>query len=102
MTTSGEKREIITRGFEGTGITRALELGSSILPKLDPFSELSTLVSGDELADQLLPDEEYLQSFTNERVDSDDSDWEEDFDRMYFNMFRIDFNEKKKEIIIRS
>ena len=51
MTTSGEKREIITRGFEGTGITRALELGSSILPKLDPFSELSTLVSGDELAD---------------------------------------------------
>ena len=81
MTTSGEKREIITRGFEGTGITRALELGSSILPKLDPFSELSTLVSGDELADQLLPDEEYLQSFTNERVDSD---WEEDFDRNVF------------------
>ena len=81
---SGEKREIITHGFERTGITRALELGSNILPKLDPFSELSALVSGNELADQLLPDEEYLQSFTNERVDSDDSDWEEDFDRNVF------------------
>ena len=31
--------------------------GSSNLPKLDPFAEFSTLVSGDELADQSLPDE---------------------------------------------
>ena len=29
-------------------------------------------------------DEEYLQSFTNERVGSDDSDWGEDFDRNVF------------------
>ena len=42
-------------------------------------------VSGNELLDQSLPDEEYLQSlFTNERVDSDDSDWGEDFDRNVF------------------
>ena len=33
--TSGEKREIITRGFERAGITHALELGSSKLPELD-------------------------------------------------------------------
>ena len=82
--TSGEKREIITRGFERAGITHALELGSSKLPELDPFAEFSTLVSGNELLDQSLPDEEYLQSFTNERVDSDDSDWGEDFDRNVF------------------
>ena len=31
-----------------------------------------------------LPDEEYLQSCTNERVDSDDLDWGEDFDRNIF------------------
>ena len=47
--TSGEKREIITRGFERAGITHALELGSSNLPELDPFVEFLTLVSGDEL-----------------------------------------------------
>ena len=82
--TSGEKREIITRGFERAGITYALELGSSKLPELDPFAEFSTLVSGNELLDQSLPEEEYLQSFTNERVDSDDSDWGEDFDRNVF------------------
>ena len=58
-----------------------MELGSTNLPELDPFAEFSTLVSGDELADQSLPDEEYLQSFTNERVDSDDSDWGKDFHR---------------------
>ena len=46
--TSGEKREIITRGFERAGITHALELGSSKLPELDPFAEFSTLVSGNE------------------------------------------------------
>ena len=55
--TSGEKREIITLGFERAGITHALKLGSSNLPELDPFAEFSTLVSGDELADQSLPDE---------------------------------------------
>ena len=44
----------------------------------------STLVSGNELLDQSLPDEEYLKSFTNERVDSDDSDWGEDFYRNVF------------------
>ena len=84
---SGEKREIITRSFERAGITHALELGSSKLPVLDPFAEFSTLVSGNELLDQSLPDdlpEEYLQSFTNERVDSDYSDWGEDFDRNVF------------------
>ena len=59
-----------------------MELGSSNnLSELDPFAEFSNLVSGDELADQSLPDEEYLQSFTNERVDSDDSDWGKDFHR---------------------
>ena len=42
-----------------------MELGSTNLPELDPFAEFSTLVSGDELADQSLPDEEYLQSFTS-------------------------------------
>ena len=72
--TSGEKREIITRGFERAGITHALQLGSSNLPELDPFAEFSTLVSDDELTDQSLADEEYLQSFTNDRVESDDSD----------------------------
>ena len=82
--TSGEKRKIITRGFERAGITHALELGSSKLPILDPFAEFSTLVSDNELLDQSLPDEEYLQSFTNERVDSEDSDWGEDFDRNIF------------------
>ena len=51
-----------------------MELGSTNLPELDPFAEFSTLVSGDELADQSLPDEEYLQSSTNERLDSDDSE----------------------------
>ena len=61
-----------------------MELGSSKLPELDPFAEFSTLVSGNELLDQSLPEEEYLQSFTNERVDSDDSDWGEDFDRNVF------------------
>ena len=61
-----------------------MELGSSKLPELDPFAVFSTLVSGNELLDQSLPDEEYLQSFTNERVDSDDSDWGEDFDRNVF------------------
>ena len=49
--TSGEKREIITRGFKRAGITHALELGSSNLPELDLFAGFSTLVSGDELAD---------------------------------------------------
>ena len=82
--TFGEKREIITRGFERAEITHASELGSSNLIEVDPFAEFSTLVSGDELADQSLPDEEYLQSFTNKRVDSDDSDWGEDFDRNVF------------------
>ena len=82
--TSGENKKIITHGFERAGITHALELGSRNLPELDPFAEFSTLVSGEELLDQKLPDEEYLQSFTNERVDSDDSDWEEDFDRNVF------------------
>ena len=82
--TSGEKREIITRGFVRAGITHAFELGSSNLPELDPFAGFWTLVSGDELADQSLLDEEYLRSFTNERVDSDDSDWGEDFDRNVF------------------
>ena len=80
---SEEKREIITCGFERAGITHALGLCSSNLPELDPFAELSTLASDDELADQSLRDEEYLQSFTNE-VDSDDSDWGEDFDRNAF------------------
>ena len=61
-----------------------LELGSSKLPELDPFAEFSILVRGNELLDQSLPDEEYLQSFINERVDSDDSDWGEDFDRNVF------------------
>ena len=64
--TSGEKREIITRGFKRAGITHTLELASSKLPELDPFAEFSTLVSGNELLDQSSPDEEYLQSFTNE------------------------------------
>ena len=41
-------------------------------------------MSDDELTDQSLPDEEYLQSFTNDRVKSDDSDWGEDFDRNVF------------------
>ena len=82
--TSGEKREIITRGFERAGITHTLELGSSKLPDLDPFVEFSSLVSGDELAGQSLADEEYLHPFTNERVDSDDSDWGEDFNRNVF------------------
>ena len=80
--TSGE--EIITCGFERAGITHALDLGSINLPELDPFAEFSTLVSGDELADQSLPDDEHLQSVTKERVDSDDSDWGEDFDRNVF------------------
>ena len=61
-----------------------MELGSSNLPELDPFAEFSTLASGDELADQLLPDEEYLQSFKNKRADSDDAGWGEDFDRNAF------------------
>ena len=69
--TSGNKREIVTRGFERAGITHALKLGSSNLPELDPFAEFSTLVSNDEIADQSLPDEEYLQSFTNDKVESD-------------------------------
>ena len=42
--TSGEKREIITRGFERAGITHALELGSSKLPELDPFVEFQLLL----------------------------------------------------------
>ena len=82
--TSGEKREIITRGFERAGITHALELGSNNLPELDPFAEFSPLVNNDEIPNQSLPDEEYLMSFTNERMDSDDSDWGEDFDRNLF------------------
>ena len=61
-----------------------MELGSTNLPELDPFAEFSTLVSGDELADQSLPDEEYLQSSTNERLDSDDSEWGKEFDRNVF------------------
>ena len=61
-----------------------MELGSTNLPELDPFAEFSTLVSGDELADQSLPDVEYLQSSTNERVDSDDSEWGKEFDRNVF------------------
>ena len=61
-----------------------MELGSTNLPEFDPFTEFSTLVSGDELADQSLPDEEYLQSSTNERVDSDDSEWGKEFDRNVF------------------
>ena len=61
-----------------------MELGSTNLPELDPFAEFSTLVSGDELTDQSLPDEEYLQSSTNERVDSDDSEWGKEFDRNVF------------------
>ena len=81
---SGEKRKIITGGFERAGVTHTLELGSSNLLELDTFAEFSTLVSGDELADQSLPDEEYLQSFTNGRLDSDDSDCGEDFDRNVF------------------
>ena len=51
---------------------------------MDPFAEFSTLVSYDELTVQSLADEEYLQSFTNDRVESDDSDWGEDFDRNVF------------------
>ena len=81
---SGEKRKFITGGFGRAGVTHTLELGSSNLPELDPFAEFSTFVSGDELVDQSLPDEEYLQSFTNGRLDSDDSDWGEDFDRNVF------------------
>ena len=61
-----------------------MELGSTNLPELDPFAEFSTLVSGDELADQSLPDEEYLQPSTNERVDSHDSEWGKEFDRNVF------------------
>ena len=70
--TSGE---IITRGFEKAELTHALKLGSSNLPELDPFTGFSTLVSGNEFAEGSLPYKEHLQSFTNERVDSDDSDW---------------------------
>ena len=43
--TSGEKTEIITRGFERARITHASELGSSNLTEVDPFAEFSTLVS---------------------------------------------------------
>ena len=65
-----EKKEKSLHVDLRVGIIHALELGRSNLPKLDPFVEFSTLVSSDELADQSLADE-YLQSFTNERVDSD-------------------------------
>ena len=43
-TTSGEKTEIITRGFNRAGITHTLELGSSNLPEFDSFAEFSTLI----------------------------------------------------------
>ena len=82
--TFGERRQIITLGFEKAGITHVLELVSSNLPESDPFVTFSTLVSSDKLGDQSLSDEEYLQSFTNERVDSSDSDCGEDFDRNVF------------------
>ena len=61
-----------------------MKLGSSNLPELDPFTKFSTLVSCNELAEGSLPYKEYLQSFTNERVDLDDWDWGEDFDRNVF------------------
>ena len=61
-----------------------MKLGSSNLPELDPFTEFSTLVSCTESAEGSLPYKEYLQSFTNERVDLDDWDWGEDFDRNVF------------------
>ena len=72
ITSWREKREILTHGFEKAEITHALKLGSSNLPELDPFTEFSTLVSCNELAEGSLPYKEYLQSFTNERIDLDD------------------------------
>jgi len=78
--TSEAGRSIIINGWKAAGISDALELGSSGLPSIDPFQDISPLSNTEDLvppptATNALTDD-LRQNFVNDIEEEESSDWE--------------------------
>ena len=97
---SGSK--IIVNGWKASGIFDAVKMGSAALPPIDPFHDISPLISSDvmiesELGDHLKISEEIREHFVNDTLDTDDT---VDEDEEWLDENDVDFNRNAFDIII--
>ena len=94
--TSESSSTIIVNGWKASGIYDGLKMGSSNLPSIDPFQDISPLLESNDLESGLQAiniTEEMREHFVNVANDEeDDSEWEDEND--------VDFNRNAFDIII--
>ena len=86
--------KVIINGWKASSIYDVLKMGSSSLPSIDPFHDISPLVEADDGAERPLT-EEMRYHFVNEiEVNNDDENEEEEWkheDDIDFNRNAFDF-----------
>ena len=94
--TSESGSTVIVNGWKASGIYDGLKMGSSNLPSIDPFQDISPLLESNDLESGLQAiniTEEMREHFVNVANDEeDDSEWEDEND--------VDFNRNAFDIII--
>ena len=100
--TSESGSKVIVSGWKASGIFDAVEMGSSVLPSIDPFQDISPLISSNDQLDseqlvnhhkQYLTDE-IKEHFVNESFETDDEEEE------WIDENGVDFNRNSFGIII--
>ena len=100
--TSESGSKVIVSGWKASGIFDAVEMGSSVLPSIDPFQDISPLISSNDQLDseqlvnhhkQYLADE-IKEHFVNESFETDDEEEE------WIDENGVDFNRNAFDIII--
>ena len=92
--------KVIVNGWKASGIFDAVEMGSTALPSVDPFHDISPLIASDttiesELGDHLKITDEIKEHFVNDPaniVDDEEEEWLDEND--------VDFNRNAFDIII--
>ena len=100
--TSESGAKVIISGWEASGILDAVKMGSTELPSIDPFHDISPLISSPVQVDSELGDhhkltEEIREHFVNIDIDTDDSDSENE---EWVDKSGVDFNRNAFDIII--
>ena len=98
--TSQPGEEVIVNGWKASGIFDAVELGSTALPSIDPFHDISPLIASDdplECAHHQIT-QEMREHFVNEAADEEED--EEDDEEEWVEENDIDFNRNAFDIII--
>ena len=74
---------VIINGWKAAGIYDAIKAGSSVLQLIEPFEDISTLVTEHDESELFLPatidqlTEELRENFVNVAVDEEKSEWEQ-------------------------